>query len=41
MTQKLIALDLDGTLTDSNKRVSRRNRAALDRARERGHATSS
>ncbi len=37
MTQKLIGLDLDGTLTDSKKRVSQRNRAAQDRARERGH----
>ncbi len=33
---KLIALDLDGTLLDSEKRLSERNRAALDAAAERG-----
>ena len=33
---RLIALDLDGTLLDSQKRLSPRNRAALERAAERG-----
>ena len=33
---RLIALDLDGTLLDSEKRISPRNRAALDAAAERG-----
>ena len=33
---KLIALDLDGTLLDSEKRISPRNRAALDAAAARG-----
>lgn len=33
---KLIALDLDGTLLDSEKRLSPRNRAALERAAARG-----
>ena len=33
---RLIALDLDGTLLDSQKRLSPRNRAALERAAARG-----
>ena len=33
---KIIALDLDGTLLDSQKRLSPRNRAALERAAARG-----
>ncbi len=33
---KLVALDLDGTLLDSEKRVSRRNLEALERARRMG-----
>ena len=33
---KLIALDLDGTLLDSEKRLSERNRAALERAAAKG-----
>ena len=33
---KLIALDLDGTLLDSEKKVSRRNLEALERARRMG-----
>ena len=33
---RLIALDLDGTLLDSAKRLSERNRAALARAAELG-----
>ena len=33
---KIIALDLDGTLLDSEKRLSNANRAALARAAERG-----
>jgi hypothetical protein len=36
MAYKLIALDLDGTLLDEEKRVSRANRAALSRARAEG-----
>ena len=34
---KLIALDLDGTLLNSDKVVSQRNFAALSRAAEQGH----
>lgn len=34
---KLIALDLDGTLLNSGKVVSRRNFAALSLAAEQGH----
>lgn len=33
---KIIALDLDGTLLDSNKHLSERNRAALERAASKG-----
>lgn len=33
---RIVALDLDGTLLDSQKRLSPRNRAALERAAERG-----
>lgn len=33
---KIIALDLDGTLLDSEKRLSSRNREALERAAEKG-----
>lgn len=33
---RIIALDLDGTLLDSQKRLSERNRAALERVAERG-----
>lgn len=33
---KIIALDLDGTLLDSHKHLSERNRAALERAHEKG-----
>ena len=33
---KIIALDLDGTLLDSQKRLSERNRAALERAAAKG-----
>ena len=33
---KLIALDLDGTLLDSEKRLSERNRAALEKAAAKG-----
>ena len=33
---KIIALDLDGTLLDSEKRLSEANRAALERAAEKG-----
>lgn len=33
---KLIAIDLDGTLLDSRKQVSRRNLDALERARQQG-----
>ena len=33
---KIIALDLDGTLLDSQKRLSSVNRAALARAAEKG-----
>ena len=33
---KLIALDLDATLLDSQKKISPRNLAALERAREMG-----
>jgi len=33
---KIIALDLDGTLLDSQKRLSSRNRAALEKAAEKG-----
>lgn len=37
MTQiKLLALDLDGTLLDSEKQISERNKAALQAAREQG-----
>jgi len=36
MSIKLIALDLDGTLLDSNKLLSSRNRAALQAAADRG-----
>ena len=38
MTQKikLIALDLDATLLDSQKKISPRNLAALERARQMG-----
>ena len=35
---RIIALDLDGTLLDSGKNLSRRNRAALERAAEKGIA---
>lgn len=33
---RIVALDLDGTLLDSQKRLSDRNRAALERAAEKG-----
>ena len=33
---RIVALDLDGTLLDSQKRLSARNRAALERAAEKG-----
>ena len=33
---RIVALDLDGTLLDSQKRLSARNRVALERAAERG-----
>ena len=33
---KIVALDLDGTLLDSQKRLSERNRAALERAAAKG-----
>ena len=33
---RIVALDLDGTLLDSQKRLSPRNRAALERAAARG-----
>ena len=36
MTPKIIALDLDGTLLDSAKNLSARNRAALEKAATRG-----
>ena len=36
MTPKIIALDLDGTLLDSAKNLSPRNRAALENAAEHG-----
>ena len=35
-TMKIIALDLDGTLLDSKKRLSARNRAALEKAAAKG-----
>ena len=37
---KLIALDLDGTLLNSGKVVSRRNFAELSLAAEQGHVSS-
>ncbi|MCH5268055.1 MAG: HAD family phosphatase [Lachnospiraceae bacterium] len=37
MTRKIIALDLDGTLTNSRKEISRRNKAALHNAQKQGH----
>lgn len=36
MAIKLIALDLDGTLLTSDKRISEANKKALQAARERG-----
>ena len=33
---KIVALDLDGTLLDSQKRISERNRRALERAADKG-----
>ncbi len=36
MTIKLIALDLDGTTINNNREISRRNRAALQKAAEQG-----
>lgn len=36
MKYKVIALDLDGTLLDSKKKVSDKNREALDKARKQG-----
>ena len=38
MTPKIIALDLDGTLLDSKKNLSARNRAALENAAAKGAA---
>ena len=35
---KIIALDLDGTLLDSRKHLSARNRAALEKAASKGAA---
>jgi 5-amino-6-(5-phospho-D-ribitylamino)uracil phosphatase len=37
MKQHLIAIDLDGTLLTDDKNISRRNKQAIDRARELGH----
>ncbi|MCR5008990.1 MAG: HAD hydrolase family protein, partial [Oribacterium sp.] len=36
MKYKMIALDLDGTLTNSKKEVSERNREALKKAADKG-----
>ena len=36
MQYKMLALDLDGTLTDSNKQVTPRTAAALAKAAEKG-----
>lgn len=36
MAISLLALDLDGTLLDSSGRISKRNRTAIDNAREQG-----
>ena len=36
MSYKALALDLDGTLTDHNKKVPENNKKAIDRAIEKG-----
>lgn len=37
MTHKIIALDLDGTLTNSKKEISKRNKEAIRDAQKQGH----
>jgi Cof subfamily protein (haloacid dehalogenase superfamily) len=37
MTKKIIALDLDGTLLNTDKTISQENKSAITRAREAGH----
>ena len=36
MKYKLIAIDMDGTLLNSNQEISKRNMEALHRAKEQG-----
>lgn len=37
MSRKILALDLDGTLTDSNKEITPRTKEMIAKMQEQGH----